>query len=262
MNPRFELSGPLTEISSYPQWTQDMVADCDRVKRAVVQHELWDLMRDNTLGDESTANFMIGIWPVIERFPGYMAQSLLKTRFGRSEGDNLARRWLVRNIRVEQNHAEYWLDWAEGAGVARERVLHESAPHGTQALANWCEEISSRGSLAAGIAATNYAVEGATGEWSQIVYDSLEYQEIFPAKTRKATLRWLQLHAAYDDTHPWEALEIVCTLLGASPRAEEVAHISECIKRSYRSMCISMESCYRGLRLREAGAGYEAAVAA
>ena len=38
-----------------------------------------------------------------------MAQSLLKTRYGRSEGDNLARRWLVRNIRVEQNHAEYWL---------------------------------------------------------------------------------------------------------------------------------------------------------
>ena len=96
MNPRFQLSGPLTEISSYPQWAQDMVADCDRVKRTVTDHELWDRMRTNTLGVDGMANFMIGIWPVIERFPGYMAQSLLKTRFGRSEGDNLARRWLDR----------------------------------------------------------------------------------------------------------------------------------------------------------------------
>ncbi len=262
MNTRFELAGPLTDIRSYPQWTQDMVADCDRVKRTVVEHELWDLMRSGALGADGTANFMVGIWPVIERFPGYMAQSLLKTRYGRSEGDNLARRWLVRNIRVEQNHAEYWLDWAEGAGVPRQQVLEGTPPYGTQALANWLEEISSRGSLAAGIAASNYAVEGATGEWSQIVYDSREYQGLFPQNTRKASLRWLQLHAAYDDTHPWEALEIVCTLLGASPRPEEVAHIGECIKRSYRSMCISMDSCYRGLRLQEEGASFQVVAAA
>ena len=261
MNPRFQLSGPLTEISSYPQWAQDMVADCDRVKRTVTDHELWDLMRTNTLGVDGMANFMIGIWSVIERFPGYMAQSLLKTRFGRSEGDNLARRWLVRNIRVEQNHAEYWLDWADGEGVTRARVLHESAPHGTQVLANWCEEISSRGSLAAGIAATNYAIEGATGEWSQILYDSREYHDNFPQNTRKATLRWLQLHAAYDDTHPWEALEIVCTLLGSSPRPEEVAHISECVKRSYTSMRILADRCVRPAHAIEGGAIYEAVAA-
>lgn len=260
MNPRFELSGPLTEISSYPQWAQDMAGDCDRVKRTVVDHELWNLMSTNALGDDGTANFMIGIWPVIERFPGYMAQSLLKTRYGRSEGDNLARRWLVRNIRIEQNHAEYWLDWADGAGVTRERLLNESAPHGTQVLANWCEEISNRGSLAAGIAATNYAVEGATGEWSQILYDSTEYHEFFAKPTRKASLRWLQLHAAYDDTHPWEALEIVCTLLGMAPRSEEVAHVSECVRRSYTAMRILADRCVRPSHAIE-GAVYEAAAA-
>ena len=26
-------------------------------------------------------------------------------------------------------------------------------------------------------------------------------------------MRWLRVHAEYDDTHPWEALEIVATLL-------------------------------------------------
>jgi pyrroloquinoline quinone (PQQ) biosynthesis protein C len=240
---RFDRSGPLTELTSYPQWAQDMVADCESAKRGVVEHEMWDLMRSASLDRVSTANFMMGIWPVIERFPAYMALSLLKTRFGRSPGDNLARRWLVRNIRVEQNHAEYWLNWAEGAGVDREAVLHGRAPHGTGTLASWCEEICTSGSLAASIAATNYAVEGATGEWSQKVYESKAYAESFPSQVRAGSLRWLQLHAAYDDTHPWEALEIVCTLMGTAPAAEDVAHVGDCIKRSYVSMRISMDRC-------------------
>lgn len=248
MNTRFERTGPLTELTSYPQWAQDMVADCESTKNGVVEHDLWQKMRDGTLGRTGTANFMVGIWPVIERFPAYMAQSLLKTRFGRSAGDNLARRWLVRNIRVEQNHAEYWLNWAEGAGVTRDEVLQGYGPRGAETLAGWCEHICSSGSLAASIAATNYAVEGATGEWSQRMYESADYVESFPKNVRAGSLRWLQLHAAYDDTHPWEALEIVCTLMGTAPDAQEVAHIADCIKRSYVSMSISMDSCIESRR--------------
>ncbi len=243
MNAGFERRGPLMELSSYPQWAQDMVAECADAKRAVVEHELWEAMCSGTLGASGTANFMIGIWPVIERFPGYMAMSLLKTRYGRSPGDDLARRWLVRNIRVEQNHAEYWLHWAEGAGVPRDQVLHGAAPIGTQTLARWCEDICSHGSLAASVAASNYAIEGATGEWAQHIYDSQEYADSFPEPIRKRSLRWLQLHAAYDDTHPWEALEIVCTLLGNDPNVVEVTHIAECVRRSYVSMRILADCC-------------------
>jgi pyrroloquinoline quinone (PQQ) biosynthesis protein C len=247
MNTPFERTGPLTELSSYPQWTQDMVADCQQAKQEVLDHELWAQMREARLNPVSTAHFMIGIWPFIERFPSYMALNLLKTQYGRSAGDDLARRWLVRNIRVEQNHAEYWLTWAAGAGVPREQLLDGRVLHGTQTLANWCEEISANGSLAAGIAATNYAIEGVTGEWSQPIYESQAYAESFPPKIRTGSLRWLQLHAAYDDVHPWEALEIVCTLVGQKPNAEEVAHLGECIRRSYTSMRILGDLCMKGL---------------
>lgn len=243
MNTRFERTGPLNDLGSYPQWAQDMVEACRASKQQVLDHELWAMMRECTLSRQATANFMIGIWPFIERFPGYMALNLLKTRYGRSPGDNLARRWLVRNIRVEQNHAEYWLNWAEGAGVPRQQVLNGAPPRGTQSLANWCEEVSTSGSLAAGMVATNYAIEGVTGEWTQPIYDSQAYRESFPAETRAGTLRWLQLHAAYDDVHPWEALEIVCTLTGASPRADEVAHLGECVRRSYTNMRILGDLC-------------------
>ena len=243
MYAHFERTGPLTHLSSYPTWAQDLVNACEPTKQAVVQHELWTLMRENRLDAAGTRDFMVGVWPVIERFPGYMALNLLKTQYGRSPGENMARRWLVRNIRVEQNHAEYWLNWAEGAGVPQAEVLNGSTPYGTDALANWCEEVSRSGPLAAGLIATNYAVEGATGEWSQWVYESEAYKESFPKATRPGTLRWLQLHAAYDDTHPWEALEIVCTVIGNAPRADEVAYLQECVKRSYVSMRITLDRC-------------------
>lgn len=262
MNTRFERTGPLTELGSYPQWAQDMVAECDHVKQSVVNHELWSMMRDGELDETGTANFMTGLWPVIERFPAYMARSLLKTRYGRSRGDDLARRWLVRNIRVEQNHAEYWLNWADGAGVSREQVLNGVPPGGTLVFADWCEEVSQSDTLAAGIAAVNYAVEGATGEWAQHVYECEHYAESFPEPIRKSSLRWLQMHAAYDDTHPWEALEIVCTLLGNSPRIDEIEHIGECVSRTYVTMRLFGDRCLQTNGVMAPETAYESAIAA
>lgn len=243
MNTSFERTGPLTELSSYPQWAQDMVADCEDTRRKVLGHEIWARMIALELDEPSTRNFMMGLWPFIERFPSFMALNLLKTRYGRSRGDDMARRWLVRNIRVEQNHAEYWLNWAEGAGISRHALLHEPAPHGTSGLTQWCEEISASGSLAAGIVATNYAIEGATGDWAHMINDSVKYRESFAPEIRKSSMRWLHLHADYDDTHPWEALEIVCTLMGTAPSADAVDHLRECIERSYMSMIILGDRC-------------------
>lgn len=243
MHAHFERTGALTELSSYPGWAQDLVTACEDVKQGVIGHDIWSVMRQGRLDAVVTRDFMVGVWPVIERFPGYMALNLLKTRYGRSQGENMARRWLVRNIRVEQNHADYWLDWAEGAGVSRDDVLNGTTPFGTEALANWCEEVSRSAPLAAGMIATNYAVEGATGQWAQLVYESTAYAESFPKDIRAHSLRWLHLHAAYDDTHPWEALEIVCALTGMSPKTEDVAYLQECVKRSYISMRITLDRC-------------------
>lgn len=251
MKNEFERTGSLTELASYPQWAQDIIEACEPARRSVRDHVMWDLMCEGNIDLAIMRNFMVGTWSLIERFPSFMALSLLKTQYGRSPGDNMARRWLVRNIRVEQNHAEYWLDWAEGAGVTREEVLDGRPPHGTQAATNWCHDVCSRDTLAAGIAATNYAIEGVTGEWSQKVFDSVAYAQSLPSAGRKATLRWLQLHAAYDDTHPWEALEIICTLMGNRPAPEQVEHLRECIERSYTSLHYGLERCLVQLFARE-----------
>jgi len=251
MNTKFERTGPLMELDSYPRWAQDVVSSCEPEFRGVVDHEILDYMCDGTATPETTCGFMVGIWPVIERFPGYMARSLLKTQYGRSDGDDMARRWLVRNIRVEQNHAEYWLHWAEGLGIPREDVLSGRIPRGADVLHRWCEDVSSNDSLVAGMAATNYAVEGATGKWSQKLYDSEAYRERFDPKGRTRSLRWLQLHAAYDDTHPWEALEIVCSIMGTQPSLDEVEHITECVRRTYVSMRLLADICMQSSRPKE-----------
>ena len=61
-------------------------------------------------------------------------------------------------------------------------------------------------------------------------------------------LRWLKLHAAYDDEHPWEALEIVCALVGNNPVPQQVAHLRECVRRSYTSMRIVIDRCLAASR--------------
>ncbi|HET6554696.1 MAG TPA: iron-containing redox enzyme family protein [Dyella sp.] len=243
MKTDFERTGPMNEVSSYPQWAQDIIAECEPARRRVRDHVMWDMMIEGRIDRTTMRNFMVGTWSLIERFPSFMALNLLKTQYGRSRGDDMARRWLVRNIRVEQNHAEYWLDWADGAGVPRVEVLKGRAPSGTQTATEWCHEVSGRDSLAAGMLATNYAIEGVTGEWAQKVYDSVAYADSLPLAGRKPTLRWLQLHAAYDDTHPWEALEIACTLMGNQPAPEDVEHLRECIERSYLSLHYGLERC-------------------
>ena len=262
MTRNFELTGPLTLLGSYPTWAQDLVGECHAAKQEVLGHEVFRLMRTATIDPVTTRNFMVAIWPFIERFPSYMAMNLLKTKFGRSQGDNMARRWLVRNIRVEQNHAEYWVDWAEGSGVSREDLFNGAVPAACDVLPKWCEEVSTSDSLAAGMIATNYAVEGVTGEWAHQIYNSEAYQNSLPLVGRKTTLKWLNLHAEYDDKHPWEALEIVCALVGDNPNSITVKHLRECVQRSYMAMRIVGDVCVDSGRLLRKQLGDAASVAA
>jgi hypothetical protein len=43
-------------------------------------------------------------------------------------------------------------------------------------------------------------------------------------------------------------LEIVCTIVGTAPKAVDVAHLGECIRRSYTSMRMVGDLCMQGHR--------------
>lgn len=243
MSDAFIRDGELTDIRSYPRWAQDLVDSCAEVRTKVAEHELFHYMRDAALNDSQTSTFLVGVWPVIEQFPQYMAQNLLKVQYGRARGHDEARRYLIRNIRVEQNHADHWMNWALASGVSAGDLLHGEVPPETHALAHWCWHTCERDSLAAGMAATNYAIEGVTGDWSALVCSKDIYEQSFDEDVRAKAMKWLKLHAKYDDTHPWEALEIICHVMGTNPTQRGVSLIRSRVTTSYEYMRLTLDHC-------------------
>jgi pyrroloquinoline quinone (PQQ) biosynthesis protein C len=239
----FVRTGPLMELSSYPEWAQDMMCASEKSKKKVVSHELFSMMREGQLPARAAYLFFVGGWPVIEQFPQYMAVNLCKVKYGRSEAENMARKYLMKNIRVEQNHADHWVQWAVASGVSRNDLFHGDVPVESQALNHWCWHTCERDSLATSMAATNLAIEGATGEWSADICASDAYENSLEPHMRKAGMRWLKMHAHYDDTHPWEALDIVCSLIGSSAEPKYVTMLGRCISNSYEYMNLSLDHC-------------------
>ncbi|MCW5892301.1 MAG: iron-containing redox enzyme family protein [bacterium] len=220
-------------LARYPSYLQDLVVDTGEARRGVTAHEAWQRMREGTIDAAQHRRMLVGFWPLIERFPQYLAQAILKTTHGRDVGQNAARSWLARNLRVEQQHAEWYLDWCDAAGFSRDDVWDGDRPVAMTAVADWCWQICSAGDLAEAMVATNFAVEGATGEWTPGVASSPAYRQLLAPQKLEAGLRWLQAHADYDDTHPWDALDIVAALVGANPTPARVRSLSRAAYKSY-----------------------------
>ena len=68
----------------------------------------------------------------------------------------------------------------------------------------------------------------------------------FSPDVRKSAMRWLKEHASYDDRHPWEALEIIATILGNHPAARDIAGVRSRIHRSYEYMRLALDECLQG----------------
>lgn len=239
----FKRTGPLMDIRSYPSWAADVLSGTQAAKEKVVKHPLFLKMRDGNLPPQQTRQFLLAGWPVIEQFPQYMAVNLCKIQYGRSIGENMARKYLMSNIRVEQNHADHWVEWAAACGLSKQELWGASLPAESQALNHWCWHSCKRDSLATSMAATNLAIEGATGEWSQLICSTDTYENSFEPGKRKKAMRWLKLHSHYDDSHPWEALEIICTLIGEIVAPKYVKLLSQCVSNSYDYMTLSLDRC-------------------
>lgn len=241
MTDAFHRTGPLKELASYPAWLQRVVRETERDKLRVVNHELFARMRDAKLPVAAMRSFLAGVWPTIEQFPRFMAMNLKKVGHGNSPGEDMARRYLIHNIRVEQKHADHWVDWARSVDLTLADLRRADGIEGSAALAHWCWYVCDQASLPVAMAATNYAVEGATGEWSCLVCSLTTYVDSLPEDIRGPATRWLRVHAQYDDTHPWEALEIVATLLGHAPPPAVVDEVRRAIRSSYVYMEMAVE---------------------
>ena len=130
---QFQRTGELKSIASYPVWLQRVVRETSLRKRRVVEHELFVLMRDAKLPLAAMQRFLVGVWPTIEQFPRFMSMNLKKAGYGEGAGVDMARRYLIHNIRVEQKHADHWVEWSRSAGLDLEDLKEGSDVEGLQA---------------------------------------------------------------------------------------------------------------------------------
>lgn len=234
-------SSSIPEIEKYPQWLQDVVGETNEAAQAVGHHEAWYQFSDGTIPESKHHALLIGFWPLIERFPQFLALNLLKCSYGNNSILNSTRHWLIKNLRTEQRHAEWYRDWASSAGIPLESLYLGARPAAATAITDWCWHICESGDLAEGMAATNFAIEGATGEWSKMVAASKAYVLLFEESARKKAMKWIHAHAAYDDKHPVEALDHIHALLGENPSPSRITNVKRAIQKSYDLYLLALD---------------------
>lgn len=224
----------------HPTWAEEMIERLRPAWRAVSECPLFTATRPGQLPEEWWRRVVCEFFCVVEAFPKYMGITLAKTTFGREPKDELARNWLIGNIRVEARHAEWFLDWAASLGVSREEMISHRPHSAVAGLDSWLWSVAYRGSLAEAVAAINYAIEGPTGEWTRLVLPAFQDSH----GEDSLAMAWLVNHAEYDDKHPVQAFEIVKNALGgehAEPRP--VQQVEAAIRRSLELFRTGFDYC-------------------
>jgi len=230
--------------TAHPAWTAQMLERLGPSWESVSGCELFASTKPGAMPSEAWRRVILEFFCVVEAFPKYMGITLAKTTFGVSPKDELARNWLIGNIRVEARHAEWYVDWAAGHGISRKEITGYHPHPAVGALDAWLWSVAYRGTLAEAVGAINYAIEGTTGEWTR---------QVLPAFTEhydhdETALAWLVNHAEYDDEHPVQALEIIKNALCADgePADHSVRRTEDAIRRSLELFRAGFDSCLPG----------------
>lgn len=175
----------------------------------VVAGEWATNLNHGTWSTNAMRGWCLQLYPFIHAFPKFLAEALIKVE------DEYSRSFLIDNIRVEKTHAEHWLWMGEGLGVPRSEMMglaqgERPLLRDVQSLTDWIWYINAKGSLAEAVAATSFAIEGATGDLSRTLLKGFEaYGSREGVNMNPRTTKWFRNHAKYDDDHPRIALEIV-----------------------------------------------------
>lgn len=166
-------------------------------------------VKTGTWSTDAMRGWFLQLYPFIHAFPKFLAEALIKVE------DEYSRSFLIDNIRVEKAHAEHWLWMGEGFGIPRSEMMalaegDRPLLRDVQSLTDWIWYINSKGSLAEAVAATSFAIEGATGDLTRGLFEGFEaYGSREGVVMNPRTTKWFRNHAKYDDEHPRVALAIV-----------------------------------------------------
>jgi pyrroloquinoline quinone (PQQ) biosynthesis protein C len=177
--------------------------------RDLVEGEWATKLKTGAWSTDAMRGWFLQLYPFIHTFPKFLAEALIKVE------DEFSRSFLIDNIRVEKAHAEHWIWMGEGFGIPRSEMLavaegERPVLRDVQSLTDWIWYINAKGSLAEAVAATSFAIEGATGDLTRTLLDGfIAYGSREGVTMNPRTTKWFRNHAKYDDDHPRIALEIV-----------------------------------------------------
>lgn len=229
------------EITEHPSWVEAMIEEMRPWRERIESHPHFLEAAAGSLAIGRIQTALVHFYPLVESFPEYMALTLAKVPPGGADRNRTARRWLMSNINVEREHGDWWRQWAVGFGVASEIFETEIRPPAAiDAINNYLRRVCREGSLAEAVAATNYAVEGPTGQWTQRVKQGLRQYHGRGVAADARTLRWIERHADYDDSHPHEALEIVKAHATTKQEQERVKFAA---RRAVEYYAMALDAC-------------------
>ncbi|MGH2455137.1 MAG: CADD family putative folate metabolism protein [Candidatus Limnocylindria bacterium] len=185
-------------------------------ERHLLTHPFYTKWREGTLSREALQEYARQYYAFESTFPRLL--SALHTRSDRAE----VRQSLLDNLWDEEhgevNHAEMWLRFGEGIGVAREDVRAAQPNEGTQALLSTYWSAVTDAPLAAGVAAL-YAYEGQVPEVAAEKINGLrDRYGVDDART----LGFFTVHSTLDLEHS-EAERSMISSLASSEADEEAA---------------------------------------
>lgn len=196
---------PLAQLG----WIETFKSEIQTDWNDVVAGEWATGVNDGAWSVEAMRGWIFQIYPFIHTFPKFLAEALIKVE------DEHSRSFLIDNIRVEKAHADHWLWMGEGFGIPRSEMIalaegDRPVHRDVQSLTDWIWYINTKGSLAEAVAATSFAIEGATGDLTRALLPAFEAYGTRPGvDMNPRTTKWFRNHAKYDDDHPRIAMEVV-----------------------------------------------------
>jgi pyrroloquinoline quinone (PQQ) biosynthesis protein C len=226
----------LRRFTPNPEWVLAMDHDLEPYRKQIWNSKLVVQTATGELSLKQVRGWSIQFYPFIESFPQFIATYLAKAP------DPASRAFLIDNLKVEKRHAEQWIDMAKGFGVSRDELFSTPVIPEVEALTHWLWSITNRGSFIEAVAAANYAIEGVTqGIATAVIKGFIKYHGKEGVFLDKKAYYWMENHAAYDDLHPYEALEIIKTHAMTQELQERIKHAAQ---RSLEFLHLALESCY------------------
>ena len=212
------------EITPHNTWSQQFWDELIPFKNRISDHPFFNDMANGQLTLESFRFALLQFYPLVAHFPSYMGLGLSKATNFSEAGVTEARDWLIQNIKVEERHLNWYRDWAGGFGITVEELDQVRPTAAMNAVNHFLWNINTRGSLVESLAATNLAIEWATGDWSSKVYAGINaYTDHPDVNINKRSIAWLRAHAHYDDLHPYEAMELIKRICDDKPELQQQA---------------------------------------